>query len=114
MVEQVEDIVKPIPGVEGVLSVVGLNFIDYVASSNQAFFVIEFQPYEVRTNAAQGANAPSLDFGPSWRRSRAPSHSHSPFRPSSASAALAGFSTCWKRCRVRRPMTSPQCSAGYW
>ena len=57
VVKQVEDIVKPIPGVEGVLSVVGLNFIDYVASSNQAFFVIRLKPYEERTDPAQSANA---------------------------------------------------------
>jgi hydrophobic/amphiphilic exporter-1 (mainly G- bacteria), HAE1 family len=57
VVKQVEDIVRPIPGVEGVLSVVGLNFIDYVASSNQAFFVIRLKPYEVRSDAAQSANA---------------------------------------------------------
>ena len=57
VVKQVEDIVRPIPGVEGVLSVVGLNFIDYVASSNQAFFVIRLKPYEVRTDRAQSANA---------------------------------------------------------
>jgi HAE1 family hydrophobic/amphiphilic exporter-1 len=57
VVKQVEDIVKPIPGVEGVLSVVGLNFIDYVASSNQAFFVIRLKPYDVRTDSAQSANA---------------------------------------------------------
>ncbi len=57
VVKQVEDIVKPIPGVEGVLSVVGLNFIDYVASSNQAFFVIRLKPYEVRTDPAQSAGA---------------------------------------------------------
>jgi HAE1 family hydrophobic/amphiphilic exporter-1 len=56
VVKQVEDIVKPIPGVEGVLSVVGLNFIDYVASSNQAFFVIRLKPYDVRTDSAQSAN----------------------------------------------------------
>ena len=56
-VKQVEDIVRPIPGVEGVLSVVGLNFIDYVASSNQAFFVIRLKPYEERTDPAQSANA---------------------------------------------------------
>jgi len=55
--KQVEDIVTPIPGVEGVISVVGLNFIDYVASSNQAFFVIRLKPYEVRTDPAQGAGA---------------------------------------------------------
>ena len=49
--------VRPIPGVEGILSVVGLNFIDYVASSNQAFFVIRLKPYEVRTDPAQSAGA---------------------------------------------------------
>jgi len=57
VVKQVEDIVRPIPGVEGILSVVGLNFIDYVASSNQAFFVIRLKPYEVRTDPSQSANA---------------------------------------------------------
>jgi HAE1 family hydrophobic/amphiphilic exporter-1 len=57
VVKQVEDIVRPIPGVEGVLSVVGLNFIDYVASANQAFFVIRLKPYEVRTDPAQSAGA---------------------------------------------------------
>jgi HAE1 family hydrophobic/amphiphilic exporter-1 len=57
VVKQVEDIVRPIPGVEGVLSVVGLNFIDYVASSNQGFFVIRLKPYELRTDPAQSASA---------------------------------------------------------
>jgi HAE1 family hydrophobic/amphiphilic exporter-1 len=57
VVKQVEDIVKPVPGVQGVLSVVGLNFIDYVASSNQAFFVIQLKPYDQRTDRAQSANA---------------------------------------------------------
>src|SRR6266536_4485669 len=57
VVKQVEDIVRPIPGVEGVLSVVGLNFIDYIASSNQAFFVIRLKPYEVRTDPMQSAGA---------------------------------------------------------
>jgi HAE1 family hydrophobic/amphiphilic exporter-1 len=56
-VKQVEDVVRPIPGVEGVLSVVGLNFIDYVASSNQAFFVVRLKPYEQRTDPAQSAGA---------------------------------------------------------
>jgi HAE1 family hydrophobic/amphiphilic exporter-1 len=57
VVRQVEDIVRPIPGIQGVLSVVGLNFIDYVASSNQAFFVIRLKPYEERTDPAQGVGA---------------------------------------------------------
>src|SRR5262249_8190149 len=56
-VKQVEDIVRPIPGVEGVLSVVGLNFIDYIASANQAFFVIRLKPYEDRTDGQQSAGA---------------------------------------------------------
>src|SRR5271156_2274443 len=34
VVKEVEDIVTPVPGVEGVVSVVGLNFIDYITSSN--------------------------------------------------------------------------------
>jgi HAE1 family hydrophobic/amphiphilic exporter-1 len=57
VVKQVEDIVSPIPGVEGVLSVVGLNFIDYIPSANQAFFVIRLKPYEMRTDPAQGVGA---------------------------------------------------------
>ena len=57
VVKQVENIVRPIPGVEGVLSVVGLNFIDYVPSANQAFFVIRLKPYETRTDPAQGVGA---------------------------------------------------------
>jgi hydrophobic/amphiphilic exporter-1 (mainly G- bacteria), HAE1 family len=57
VVKQVEDIARAIPGVEGVLSVVGLNFIDYIPSANQAFFVIRLKPYELRTDPAQGAGA---------------------------------------------------------
>ena len=54
LVQQVEDIIRPMPGVQGVLSVVGLNFIDYVVSSNSAFFVVRLKPYEQRT-APRGA-----------------------------------------------------------
>src|SRR5205085_6866526 len=57
MVAQVEDIIRPVPGVAAVLSVVGLNFIDYVASSNNAFFVIRMKPYELRTDRAQSVDA---------------------------------------------------------
>ena len=39
------------------LSVVGLNFIDYVPSANQAFFVIRLKPYETRTDPAQRVGA---------------------------------------------------------
>ncbi|HEY4469581.1 MAG TPA: efflux RND transporter permease subunit, partial [Stellaceae bacterium] len=57
LVAQVENIVRPIPGVQGVISVVGFNFIDSVASSNQAFFVVRLKPYEERTDPAQSADA---------------------------------------------------------
>jgi HAE1 family hydrophobic/amphiphilic exporter-1 len=57
VVKQVEDLVRPIPGVQGVLAVVGFNFVDYVASSNQAFFVVRLKPYEDRTDPAQSAGA---------------------------------------------------------
>ena len=57
VVKQVEDIIRPIPGVGGVLSVIGLNYIDGIASSNQAFFVISLKPYEQRTSHAQSASA---------------------------------------------------------
>jgi hydrophobic/amphiphilic exporter-1 (mainly G- bacteria), HAE1 family len=56
-VKEVEDIVRPIPGVQGILSVVGFNFIDYVPSANQAFFVIRLKPYEERTDRSQSAGA---------------------------------------------------------
>jgi HAE1 family hydrophobic/amphiphilic exporter-1 len=57
LVAQVENIVRPIPGVQGIISVVGLNFIDYLASSNQAFFVVRMKPYEERTDPAQSVDA---------------------------------------------------------
>src|SRR5580693_1280918 len=57
LVAKVENIIRPVPGVRGVLSVVGLNFIDYVASSNQAFFVVEMKPYEERTAASETVDA---------------------------------------------------------
>src|SRR5207248_2249570 len=57
LVAQVENMIRPIPGVQGVLSVVGLNFIDYVASPNQAFFVIRLKPYAERTAQSQSVDA---------------------------------------------------------
>jgi multidrug efflux pump len=57
VVKQVENIIRPIPGVQGVLSVVGLDFIDYLATSNQAFFVIRLKPYDQRTDRRESAGA---------------------------------------------------------
>ena len=57
VVEQAESVIRGIAGVEGVLSVVGFDFIDGFAASNQAFFVIRLKPYEDRTDPSQGAAA---------------------------------------------------------
>jgi HAE1 family hydrophobic/amphiphilic exporter-1 len=57
VVQQVEEIIKPIAGVEGLLSVVGYDFIDGLAASNQAFFVIRLKPYEQRTDPSQRVDA---------------------------------------------------------
>jgi hydrophobe/amphiphile efflux-1 (HAE1) family protein len=57
LVAQVEDMIRPIAGVEGVLSVVGFNFIDGLASSNQAFFVVRLKPYEERKAASESVGA---------------------------------------------------------
>ena len=57
VVEQAESVMRGIAGVEGVLSVVGFDFIDGFAASNQAFFVIRLKPYEDRTDPSQGAAA---------------------------------------------------------
>jgi hydrophobic/amphiphilic exporter-1 (mainly G- bacteria), HAE1 family len=55
--EKVEGIISPIPGVEGVLSVIGFDFIDGIASSNQAFFVIRLKPFDQRLDPAQNVLA---------------------------------------------------------
>jgi HAE1 family hydrophobic/amphiphilic exporter-1 len=57
VVKQVEDTVRPVPGVQGVLSVVGFNFIDGTAASNQAFFVVRLKPYEERIKREESAGA---------------------------------------------------------
>jgi HAE1 family hydrophobic/amphiphilic exporter-1 len=57
VVQQVESVIQSTPGVAGVLSVVGFNFLDGVTSSNQAFFVIQLKPYEQRTAPSQNASA---------------------------------------------------------
>ena len=112
VVKQVEDIVRPIPGVQGVLSVVGLNFIDYIASSNQAFFVIRLKPYEERTDPGAKRRrdhcaAAAADGGDP----RAPSRSRSTCRPFSAWAAPAASNTCWRRCRGSRlPISQRRCA----
>ena len=57
VVRQVEDIIKSTPGVNGVLGVVGFDFLDGVTSPNQAFFVIQLKSYDERTDPTQSASA---------------------------------------------------------
>jgi HAE1 family hydrophobic/amphiphilic exporter-1 len=55
--ERVENVISPTPGVEGVLSVIGYDFIDGIASSNQAFFVIRLKPFDQRLDPSQNVTA---------------------------------------------------------
>jgi HAE1 family hydrophobic/amphiphilic exporter-1 len=55
--EQVEAIIQNEPSVAGLLTVVGYDFINAVATSNKAFFVVQLKPYEERTDPSQSADA---------------------------------------------------------
>ena len=55
VVAQAEDVIKGVPGVSGVLSVVGFDFLDGVTSPNQAFFVVQLAPYEERSDPSRSA-----------------------------------------------------------
>ena len=57
VVEQAEDVIKGVPGVSGVLSVVGFDFLDGVTTPNQAFFVIQLAPYGERGDPERSATA---------------------------------------------------------
>ena len=57
VVEQVENLVRPLPQVQGVLSIVGFSLLDGGNQSNSAFMVIRLKPFADRTGAADGAQA---------------------------------------------------------
>jgi hydrophobe/amphiphile efflux-1 (HAE1) family protein len=57
VVRQVEDLIRPMPQVEGVLSIVGFSLLDGGNQSNSAFVVVRLKPFQVRTSAADGAQA---------------------------------------------------------
>ena len=67
------------PASQGVLSVVGFNFIDGLASSNQAFFVIRLKPYEERTDAAESVGA--IIAAPAAAARRDPGRHRLPVQP---------------------------------
>jgi hydrophobe/amphiphile efflux-1 (HAE1) family protein len=57
VVRQVEDLVRPMPQVEGLLSIVGFSLLDGGNQSNSAFLVVRLKPFEDRLGAADGARA---------------------------------------------------------
>ncbi len=57
VVAQIEGLVKPIPQIDKVLSIVGYSFLDNGAQSNAAFMVIGLKPFADRTAAADGVQA---------------------------------------------------------
>ncbi|MSP02754.1 MAG: efflux RND transporter permease subunit [Acetobacteraceae bacterium] len=57
VVRQVEGLVRPMPQVEGLLSIVGFSLLDGGNQSNSAFLVVRLKPFEDRLAASDGARA---------------------------------------------------------
>jgi hydrophobe/amphiphile efflux-1 (HAE1) family protein len=57
VVRQVEDLVRPMPQVEGLLSIVGFSLLDGGNQSNSAFLVVRLKPFQDRLAAGDGARA---------------------------------------------------------
>jgi hydrophobe/amphiphile efflux-1 (HAE1) family protein len=55
--KQVEDIVRPLPQVQGVLSIVGFSLLDGANEPNNAFIVVKLKPFADRTAAGESVNA---------------------------------------------------------
>jgi hydrophobe/amphiphile efflux-1 (HAE1) family protein len=52
-VEQAEAIIRPVPGVDRVLAIVGFSLIDGGSQSNAAFIVVRMKPFEDRTTVQE-------------------------------------------------------------
>src|SRR5690606_12732583 len=50
-VERLEEIVRALPGTQSLISIVGYSFLNSLAASNSAFFVVQLAPYEEREEA---------------------------------------------------------------
>ena len=57
VVQHVEDLLRPMPQIEGVLSIVGFSLLDGGDEPNAAFVVIRLKPFADRTAAADSAQA---------------------------------------------------------
>ena len=55
--EQVESLIKPLPGVEHVLSIIGYSMLDGASEPNVALMVVRLKPFADRTTAAETAQA---------------------------------------------------------
>jgi len=57
VVKQVEDLIRPMPQVQGVLAIVGFSLLDGGNQPNAAFVVVKLKPFEDRIGAADKAQA---------------------------------------------------------
>jgi hydrophobe/amphiphile efflux-1 (HAE1) family protein len=57
VVEQIEQIIMPTPGVDRILSIVGFSLVDNGAQSNSAFIVVRMKPFEDRKSAQESVFA---------------------------------------------------------
>ena len=57
VVQQVEKLIRPLPQVDAVLSIVGFSLLDGGNQPNAAFLVVRLKPYDQRSGAADGAKA---------------------------------------------------------
>jgi hydrophobe/amphiphile efflux-1 (HAE1) family protein len=57
VVQQVEDLIRPMPQVDGVLSIVGFSLLDGGNEPNNAFVVVRLKPFADRLGAANRAQA---------------------------------------------------------
>jgi hydrophobe/amphiphile efflux-1 (HAE1) family protein len=57
VVEQIENLIRPMPQVEGILSIVGFSLLDGGNEPNAAFVVLRLKPFADRTAAADRAQA---------------------------------------------------------
>ena len=53
-----DEIIRREPAVESVTAVIGYDFINTIASSNKAFFVVRLKPYEERRGIRPSAPRP--------------------------------------------------------
>ncbi|MGG5817476.1 efflux RND transporter permease subunit [Falsiroseomonas sp. HW251] len=57
VVEQLEAIIRPTPGVDRILSIVGFSLVDGGSQSNSAFIVVRMKPFADRTTAQESVFA---------------------------------------------------------